>query len=640
MPLAILLAAAWAETLAPAEIAAQVAAQLPGQGLDFLEGDLRDVPERQRSVRAVFDRSWRLLSERERQVFARLSVFRGAFTSEAAGAVAGADLRTLRGLVRKSFLQLDPTGRYGVHELLRQYGEEHLAQDPGAARKARDRHSAYYTGAVERRAAAFKGPGQEAAWDEMAVEIDDVRGAWDWAAEEGCVDRVERAVEGLGMFCDWGGLVQEGAESFGRAAAALEPAASDDGLRVLAKLWAWQSNFATTQGRRSELTEKCLSLLHRPAFAVPDARRDRAFVLLKVGDTMSDHDPGRGRELCLRSLALYRELDDRWAIGQAQGLLALMAWVVGDYDQAEQRLEEKLDIARSLGDATQTCAATSWLARVAFMRGRAEACAHWAQEYAVLLRGQRNPMLVPDGINIRAIASVLAGQHAAGDAFYDACKAIYRERGYHLVSARMDAWQSSVKVHLGLYQEARPLARSGLRVGRETDTPEEVGLGLYGLGCVALAEGSYEQAQRQLQESLAAFRGYQGRAHTGQVLGALACAACRLGRHAQARQYICEALRTGVEIGSTLPALHALPAMALLLASEGQGERGVALYALASRHPYVANSRWFEDVVGRHVAAAAATLPAEVVAAAQERGRARDLEAAARELLAELGSHA
>jgi hypothetical protein len=62
----------------------------------------------------------------------------------------------------------------------------------------------------------------------------------------------------------------------------------------------------------------------------------------------------------------------------------------------------------------------------------------------------------------------------------------------------------------------------------------------------------------------------------------------------------------------------------------------VELYALASRHPYVANSRWFEDVVGKHVTAAAAALPAEVVTAARERGRARDLEATAGELLAEL----
>ena len=64
--------------------------------------------------------------------------------------------------------------------------------------------------------------------------------------------------------------------------------------------------------------------------------------------------------------------------------------------------------------------------------------------------------------------------------------------------------------------------------------------------------------------------------------------------------------------------------------------RAVELYALASRYPFVANSRWFEDVAGKHIAAVAATLPPEVVAAAQERGKARDLWATAEEMLKEL----
>jgi hypothetical protein len=81
-----------------------------------------------------------------------------------------------------------------------------------------------------------------------------------------------------------------------------------------------------------------------------------------------------------------------------------------------------------------------------------------------------------------------------------------------------------------------------------------------------------------------------------------------------------------------------LPAIALLLADQGEKERALELYALASRAPYVANSRWFEDIAGRYIAAVAASLPPEVVAAAQGRGRARDLDATAEELLAELES--
>ena len=82
---------------------------------------------------------------------------------------------------------------------------------------------------------------------------------------------------------------------------------------------------------------------------------------------------------------------------------------------------------------------------------------------------------------------------------------------------------------------------------------------------------------------------------------------------------------------------RALPVVALLLSGEGDIERAVELYALASRYPHVANSRWYEDVAEVHITTAAAGLPPEVVTAAQERGRARDLDATAQELLVELG---
>ena len=120
----------------------------------------------------------------------------------------------------------------------------------------------------------------------------------------------------------------------------------------------------------------------------------------------------------------------------------------------------------------------------------------------------------------------------------------------------------------------------------------------------------------------------------------LAYAARGLGQLGQARRHICELLRIGLEMRNLVILSWmswVLPAIALLLVDQGEAERAVELYALASRDPHVANAQWYEDVAGRHIAAAAATLPPDVVAAAQERGRARDLEATVQELLAELG---
>src|SRR5262249_32270010 len=78
IPLGIVLAAAWVGSLSLPEISAEIE-----RNLGFLESDLRDLPERQHSIRAVFDHSWQLLNESERSTLRRLSVFRGGFTREA-----------------------------------------------------------------------------------------------------------------------------------------------------------------------------------------------------------------------------------------------------------------------------------------------------------------------------------------------------------------------------------------------------------------------------------------------------------------------------------------------------------------------------------------------------------------------------
>ena len=156
LPLGILLAAAWMRLLSPGELAEQLAAH----SLELLDGEWQDLPERQRSLRAVFDQSWRLLNEQERQAFAQLSVFRGGFTYPAAQEVTGVTLHTLLRLANGSLLERTPGGRYMAHELLRQYAEEKLDADPGRGEAARGQHAAYYMRALARWAAALKGRGR------------------------------------------------------------------------------------------------------------------------------------------------------------------------------------------------------------------------------------------------------------------------------------------------------------------------------------------------------------------------------------------------------------------------------------------------------------------------------------------------
>ncbi len=150
MPLGILLAASWIPLLSLQTIADEIS-----HNLDFLEAELRDLPARHHSLRAVFTQSWQRLGETERTVFMRLAVFRRGFTRQAAESVAGASLPTLRVLVNQSLLQVEQGERYTLHELLRQYAAAELAAAQQST-ATHARHCAYYLDWLAQRAAILQ----------------------------------------------------------------------------------------------------------------------------------------------------------------------------------------------------------------------------------------------------------------------------------------------------------------------------------------------------------------------------------------------------------------------------------------------------------------------------------------------------
>lgn len=204
IPLAIELAAAWVKTLSADAIAREIE-----QDLDFLSTSLRNVPEKHRSMQVIFQRSWQLLDAEERAAFAQLAVFRGGFDRAAALQVAGTTITALSSLVDKSLLRPRPGGRYEIHELLRQYAAEQLAQSPSAMARTCARHSQYYTGFLADQVTALTTQQHDALMRTQA-ELDNIRAAWQWAVEQGEVAYLQRAAMPFFAFCQGQSRYQEG----------------------------------------------------------------------------------------------------------------------------------------------------------------------------------------------------------------------------------------------------------------------------------------------------------------------------------------------------------------------------------------------------------------------------------------------
>jgi predicted ATPase len=265
MPLGIELATAWMALLSLEEIVAEI-----HQSLDFLETSQRDVPERQRSIRVVFDASRKMLTSPEQELFKHLSIFRGSFNRQAADEVAGAGLRELSGLVSKSFLYSLADGRYIIHELLRQYGVEELQKDQRQWEAACDRHSTYYLLMFAERAQDLFGPKYWSTLEALDAEIENLRAAWDWAAERGQFELIDQVLFGLYSYFTTRSLHWEFADRMQRTAKVLESSlsvASSDAPRrlLLAKILPLISatTYDMVSDARAQLALRSLDLVNQ-----------------------------------------------------------------------------------------------------------------------------------------------------------------------------------------------------------------------------------------------------------------------------------------------------------------------------------------------------------------------------------------
>ena len=193
MPLALILASNWIEVLSLEEIADEIASNL-----DLLSEDMQDAP----GIRAVFDRTWERLTDKQRIAFMKLSVCIGGITRESAKAIADANLITLKQLVDKSLIQQTDTGRYAMHELMRQYASEQLKQS-GELQPTIDQYIAYFSDFVASREKQVKGAEQLQALDEIEVDFENIEAAWYLAIDHNQPDKMLHMLECLWFVADY-----------------------------------------------------------------------------------------------------------------------------------------------------------------------------------------------------------------------------------------------------------------------------------------------------------------------------------------------------------------------------------------------------------------------------------------------------
>jgi tetratricopeptide (TPR) repeat protein len=326
----------------------------------------------------VFDTSWQLLAQAEQAAFARLSVFRGKFTLQAAQRVADLTLPLLSTLVNKALLQREGDGRYSIHELLRQYAAEQLAAHPPLEAQLRGRHAGFYAAFLQARRGELQAERQGEALSAIAGQLENSLAGWEYALErlgddDERLNLVDRYVDALFHFFDIRSQYRLGEELLRKAAMAVSTPTSPTDLPLrrrilLGKILSRQGWFLFHLGQVTQAQ----ALLQQSAerLLAAGARAEAVFALNYLGALHRHQGDSVAARHCLnQSLTLCREINDRLGQSIALNILGQIAYLEEAYDEAQRFCHESLAIKRAIGDRWGAVFSLSYLGAVASSRG-------------------------------------------------------------------------------------------------------------------------------------------------------------------------------------------------------------------------------------------------------------------------------
>ncbi len=338
IPLGIILAAAWCDVLTPPAIARKLETNY-----DFLRVNHRDLPERHRSMRVLFDSTWMQQSTGEQQALMRLAVFQGGFSYEAAQTVAAVTLATIKRLVTKSIVIHEAgRNRYFIHDLLRQYAlnQAHNRRDIKIVSRAYNR---FYIDLVVNAEATIKGPLQDTAWHLIDSDLANVRAAWDNTLETGKYEALLPMIEPFRLYLQARGLWDQGRLLFEAARQRTTGLSAHSAQQVYMKT-------ASRLYIKDDHTETTLRQALKLAAQFDDAA-EMAHIHAELGWYWLDEaDYQQAKADFEQALTYYTAQQDRYYSALVWRGLAYVTMGLGDRGGAMTCMRQSLAQRRAIGD--------------------------------------------------------------------------------------------------------------------------------------------------------------------------------------------------------------------------------------------------------------------------------------------------
>lgn len=636
IPLAIILAAGWLEMFSIEEVGEEIS-----KSLDFLESQAHDIPERQRSLRAVFNASWSSLAEEEQEALERLTIFQGSFTRQAALAVTKTSLTTLLSLIQKAWLQRNQDGRYQIHELQRQYASEILNEKPPAWRQAHDEHATFYAARLQELFDTMRGPNQDTAFDEVTLEFENIRIAWDWLVErKEFKDLVQQLLPPIYRYCEVRIKSTELLQLVDVALGALE---SDenvaDYLNLLNILLTVQSSFYS-KGDSIRLDR--YDIMIPPAYEENISRvgsqidsLDNLYSMGLWGVLFAYLygrfvDSQKGQYYLQHLIQNYRMGNQPWELALALQMLGGLILVISlkpaqkkpILEKTGEYLEEALEIFERLGDKREYSYTLLWLG------GYHSNQQHWDEAISIWQEAQANFDAIGDTLSsIHWLLGDLLfkiGDYESAFQYYHEIREKYLQRGQKRIAAYALSFESLQALRYSNIEHARQTREHSLRLSQEVRDPfgeawstwemgeihrvagdydsarawferakhmfqsvnDSTGLVFYhrGFGDIALAKGDEAQAYLLFEESLAYARRENFTWGATYALAGMGRTAAALKNFDDAHMHLSEGLKLANSIQDIGLALVVLAGCANYYAERGENEQAFELCHLVTGH--------------------------------------------------------
>ena len=464
LPLGLELAAAWIRALSCREIAQEIE-----HSIDFLASAARDVPQRHRSIRAVFDYSWQLLSAEDQQVMMRLSVFKGGFTRESAAQVAGAALPVLSALVDKSLMRHSTDKRYDLHGLVRQYAYEQLVMS-GKLPEIRDRHFEFFLTLAEDSRSKLRGPDQLTWLSLVEADYDNLRAA------------LEESLRFEGSQGEISGEQEKAVQQSIKLTGALY-------------IFWWMRNY-TSEGRK--WLQRALDQPAQQLDTLDRFRSTNAAIILAVAQS----DNHKALRLADDNFVLATRLNDINVLAFAHHARGVVLWKLKDYAAANDQCLRALELFRIINNHAAAAGALQSLGRVAINQHSLALAKTHLEEAAQLLGEFGDTFEFNEVLCDLGLLAYLQKDFAGARVYHEKTLSVFRKvgnvSGIEMALNRL----ADVARAQGNYEEAEALYTEAFGLYRETGDKDEIASLLHNLGYVAEHRGDLVEALSYFREAL------------------------------------------------------------------------------------------------------------------------------------------